>query len=205
MLAQAFPRWLFSLILLPVLAVLLHPILGNRLFLISLLLLTLPFLFVIYFFRDPEREVGQGIVSPADGRITAVERVGNRIRISIFMSPFDVHVNRAPLDGTIRKMEYTPGAHTFAFSKDSDANERLTWRLTTQYGEVVMIQIAGAFARRIVPYRGEGERVRKGERIGMIMFGSRVDLILPQHPRIRVVVNVREKVKAASTVIAEVV
>lgn len=133
------------------------------------------------FFRDPERRAGVGdVLAPADGRVTAVDpRDDGRWRIATYMSLRDVHVNRAPADGVVRSLEHRPGGHLPAFDKDSDRNERLRWAVDTDHGELEIVQIAGALARRIVPYRVPGDRLRRGERIGLIRFGSRVDVVLP--------------------------
>lgn len=160
-----------------------------------LLVLVLPLAFFIHFFRDPDRAVGPGIVSPADGRVLEVADApdgggggghgdgggdgGPGTVVRIFMGPFDVHVNRAPCDATVTARTHRPGAHRPAFDKDADANERMEWTLDTDHGEVRVVQIAGAFARRIVPYVAVGETVRKGDRLGLIRLGSRVDLHLP--------------------------
>ena len=133
------------------------------------------------FFRDPDRTArSRDLLAPADGRVTVVDRRDDgRWRIATYMSLRDVHVNRAPVDGVIRSIEHHRGGHLPAFDKDSDRNERLHWRVDTDHGELEIVQIAGTLARRIVPYRAPGDRLRRGERIGLIRFGSRVDVILP--------------------------
>jgi phosphatidylserine decarboxylase len=134
------------------------------------------------FFRDPERAApaADGLVAAADGRVTAVDRrADGRWRIATYMSLRDVHVNRAPADGVVRRMEHRPGGHRPAFDKDSERNERLVWTVDTPHGQLELVQIAGTLARRIIPYRSAGEPVRRGERIGLIRFGSRVDVVLP--------------------------
>lgn len=142
------------------------------------------FLFFLQFFRDPERTVSEGIVSPADGRVVRQDHVvdphiGAADRICIFMSPKDVHVNRFPMDGTVVSVTHVPGGHIPAFKKDSDRNERVETILDTQLGRVKVIQIAGTVARRIVPYIQGGETAVKGERFGLIRLGSRCDLLVP--------------------------
>ncbi len=133
------------------------------------------------FFRDPERTPrSPGLLAAADGRVIAVDRrKDGRWRIATYLSLRDVHVNRAPADGVVRSVEYRPGGHIPAFDKDSERNERLRWTVDTAQGELEIVQIAGALARRIVPYRTVDERIRRGERIGLIRFGSRVDVVLP--------------------------
>ncbi len=150
-------------------------------------------LFIVYFFRDPERKIPTGenlVVSPADGWIIALEEVSFPVegytderyrKISIFMTVFDVHVNRMPCSGTIRAVKYKPGKFLPAQqSKASFENEKNLVILKTTTGcPVALVQVAGILARRISFWRKEGEFVSKGERIGMIRFGSRVDLYVP--------------------------
>ncbi len=138
-------------------------------------------LLFLAFFRDPDLEIGAGIVSPAAGKITKVENGADRGFVSIFMNVNDIHVNRAPLAGTVTAVEYHPGAFHLAFDKESDKNERLNITLETLLGTVTVILIAGWVARRIEPYVTVGDHVEKGERIGMIKLGSRVDTIFPPH------------------------
>ncbi|GAA3824843.1 phosphatidylserine decarboxylase [Sphaerisporangium flaviroseum] len=137
---------------------------------------------MLWFFRDPDRDLGTGtVLSPADGVVQSIDpQPDGRIRVAIFMSPLDVHVNRAPLDGTVTSMRHMPGGYKPAFNKDSDQNERVVWRFDTALGDLELVQIAGAVARRIVPYVGMGAKVSRGERIGLIRFGSRVDIYLPE-------------------------
>ena len=162
--------------------------------------LGLLFLFLLAFFRDPDRRLGRGIVSPADGRV--IEADGERNRVTVFMGVHNVHVNRAPWDGRITKMTYSPGGHAPAYAPEAARNERLETVLDTPLGPIRITQVAGVFARRIVPYRREGDRVKKGQRIGMIRFGSRVELVLP--PGVRIVVRVGERVRAGESTVAEV-
>jgi len=146
-----------------------------------------------YFFRDPERvtPVGEGlVVSPADGRVSQVALVapppelglGSEalIRVSIFMSVFDVHINRAPVSGVISRMAYKPGKFLNAdLDKASEDNERNGLVITTPSYSIGVVQIAGLIARRIVSFKREGNPVEAGERFGLIRFGSRVDVYLP--------------------------
>ena len=149
-----------------------------RLWYLSFIFLGIAILFIL-FFRDPEREIAEGIVAPADGIVTDIERSENQIKIITVMGLANVHVNRAPLDGRVASIKHFPGQHKLAKNKDSDANERLETTLETDIGHVTVTQIAGAFARRIVSYTKEGEHVSKGQRIGIIRFGSRVDVVMP--------------------------
>jgi phosphatidylserine decarboxylase len=149
---------------------------------------------VAYFFRDPERvtPLRDGLViSPADGRISQVERVrpplelglgeAERVRISIFLSVFNVHINRSPVTGRIVRSLYVPGAFLNAnLDKASEDNERRALVVVTPAGaEVAVVQIAGLIARRIVTFAGEGDTLGVGQRFGLIRFGSRVDVYLP--------------------------
>lgn len=149
---------------------------------------------IVYFFRDPDRvaPLRDGlIVSAADGEISAIEKVKpalelglgetERVRISTFLSVFDVHVNRAPIAGRITRSVYVPGAFlNAALDKASDDNERRALVIGTPQGvEIGVVQIAGMIARRIVTFATEGETVGVGQRIGLIRFGSRVDIYLP--------------------------
>ncbi|MFI1094381.1 phosphatidylserine decarboxylase [Streptomyces sp. NPDC020917] len=137
---------------------------------------------MLWFFRDPEREITDGrVVSPADGVVQSIMPwKDGRTRVAIFMSPLNVHVNRAPLAGTVASVEHIPGGYVPAFNKESENNERVVWHFDTEIGDVEVIQIAGAVARRIVPYVPRGCKVEQGDRIGLIRFGSRVDVYLPE-------------------------
>jgi len=154
---------------------------------------------MLWFFRDPDRTPGAGrILSPADGVVQSIDPwPDGRTRVAIFMSPLDVHVNRAPLAGTVTSMEHVSGGYLPAFNKDSDTNERVVWHLDTALGDLEMVQIAGAVARRIVPYVAEGAKVAKAERIGLIRLGSRVDVYLPEG--VAPAVSVGEKTVAGVT------
>lgn len=168
--------------------------------------------FAFYFFRDPVRVApadDQGVVSPADGRILAVveEREEHFLqaparRISIFMSPLDVHVNRNPVSGRVTTVRHTPGKFRAAFAdKASEDNERNAVVVDDGRRRYLMVQVAGAIARRIVCDVAPGDRVERGARMGMIMFGSRVDLWVPTDAR--PTVKVGDRVQAGLTVVAE--
>ena len=168
--------------------------------------------FCLYFFRDPERQPPPDdhlVVSPADGRVLEVREEREEqflhqpaTRVSIFMSPLDVHVNRSPVAGTIELVRHTAGRFRAAFAdKASLDNERNAVLLTAPGGRFLVVQIAGALARRIICNRQPGDRLARGERFGMIMFGSRVDLFLP--PAARPVVTRGDRVRAGHTVVAE--
>jgi len=165
-------------------------------------------LFVFSFFRDPDRVIPAepaAVVSPADGRIVVVTEEENAgrpgQRVSIFLAIWNVHVNRAPASGTIAKMDYRPGRFLAAMrERASFENEQNVFTLSTESGEMVFKQIAGLIARRVVSWKKAGEQVTRGERIGLVRFGSRVDVWLPKGAEI--LVKVGENVKGGSSVIA---
>ncbi len=160
------------------------------------LLLTL---FLLVFFRDPERKPAgdeDDAVSPADGRVISK----NDRTIGIFMNVHNVHVNRAPLSGIVMEIDYKPGGYIPASNKDSDVNERNHVKIKTDNGNIELTQIAGVLIRRIVSYISQGDLVKRGERIGMIRFGSRVDVIIPEV--YTYTVSVGDKVKAGESIIA---
>lgn len=150
------------------------------------------FLFFLQFFRNPNRNINKDenvILSPADGKVVVIEETGEdeylkeeRVQVSIFMSPLNVHVNRNPVDGEISYYKYHPGKYLVAWHpKSSTENERTTIVYKLKSGvEILIRQIAGAAARRIVCYRDTGDKVEQGEEFGFIKFGSRVDLFLPK-------------------------
>ncbi len=164
--------------------------------------------FCLWFFRDPERvvpDVPGAIVSPGDGKVTDVAKIlvdgAERLRISIFLNVFNVHVNRSPIGGVIRSARYQKGRFLNAMAPHSaDENEQ---NIVTVEGEghtVIFKQIAGLIARRIVFYKKVGDPVARGERVGLIKFGSRVDVIM--EPGVRPAVKVGDHVKGASTILA---
>jgi phosphatidylserine decarboxylase len=165
-------------------------------------------LFVFSFFRDPERAIPSepgAIVSPGDGRVVVVTDEDYAglpgKRISIFLAVWNVHVNRAPAAGVITKMEYRPGKFLAAMrERASMENEQNVFTLSTEVGEMVFKQIAGLIARRVVSWKNPGERVARGERIGLVRFGSRVDVWVPRDAEI--LVRVGENVKGGSSVLA---
>jgi phosphatidylserine decarboxylase len=129
------------------------------------------------FHRDPDRKpVADGILAPADGRVSVVRDTDDGLRLGVFMNLTDVHVNRAPLSGTVESVTHSPGGHWPAFTKESDRNEKVH----VEFAEYTVVLIAGAVARRIHPYVEPGETVERGQRIGHISFSSRVDVILPE-------------------------
>lgn len=161
--------------------------------------------FCLYFFRDPDRVIPQGphAVSPADGKIVAVKRIGkDQQRVSVFLSPFDVHVNRAPIAGNITSVEYRPGRFMVASREEaSDANEQNTVTVTADDGtRVVFKQIAGLVARRIIFNKKVGDRVSMGDRVGHIQFGSRTDVLLG--PEWEIVVREGQHVAGGTSILA---
>ncbi len=156
--------------------------------------------FLICVFRDPRRTVGPGIVSPADGTVREIDK--DRGLVSIYLALRNVHVTRAPVDGEVQAAVHRPGKHRPAFAKGTPSNERLELSMKTRLGELSMIQMTGAIARRIVPYVGAGEKVGKGSKLSLIRFGSRVDVFLP--PRsVRLTVEKGQRLRAGVTRIAE--
>ncbi len=160
------------------------------------------------FFRDPEREspTEEGLVlAPADGKVVAIKRggtlQGGEIRVSIFLSLFNVHVNRAPIRGRVEKVRYQPGRFFAAFREEaSQANEQNAVRLVDAAGKSVgIVQIAGLLARRIICYVKEGQVLEMGQRLGIIMFGSRVDLFLPEGSSVDVTEG--QRVRGGETII----
>ena len=169
---------------------------------------------ILQFFRNPKRIVkpnSKKILSPVDGKVVVIESVfekeyfkDNRMQVSIFMSPLNVHVTRYPLSGTVTYSKYHPGRYLVAWHpKSSEENERTTVVIkTSKFGEILYRQIAGALARRIVNYAKEGDEVKQGDDAGFIKFGSRVDLFLPLNTPIDIVIN--QYAKGAKTVISSI-
>jgi phosphatidylserine decarboxylase len=158
--------------------------------------------FFLIFFRDPERTISEGVIAPADGRIRDIKQEKNQVLISTFMEVNNVHVNRMPLDGHITKMTHFPGYHLRAWKKESDLNERVIITIETTIGEVTVVQLAGLIARRVYPYIKEGDVLKKGDRIGIIRLGSRVDVYLPTDSIKSIPVKIGDPVKAGEDTIA---
>jgi len=166
-------------------------------------------LFAFCFFRNPDRVIPAepgAIVSPADGRVVVVTEEENAgrpgQRLSIFLAIWNVHVNRAPASGTITKLEYRQGKFFAAMRERASAeNEQNVFTLSTDTGEMVFKQIAGWIARRVISWKKAGEQVARGERIGLVRFGSRVDVWLPKEAKI--LIKVGENVRGGSSVIAQ--
>ncbi len=175
---------------------------------------TIFFFFIVRFFRHPLRIINntddKTIYAPADGKVVVIEQVHEneylkeeRIQVSIFMSPLDIHVNWIPVKGIISYFKYHKGKHLVAFApKSSEINERTTTVIKTSNNtEVLMRQIAGAVARRIVYFAKEGKTFNQGDELGFIKFGSRVDVFLPINSEI--IVNLQDKTVGNETIIAK--
>jgi phosphatidylserine decarboxylase len=166
-------------------------------------------IFFIMFFRDPDRKIGNGIVAAADGKIREISKIndkdiGDCICISTFMNIHNVHVNRLPLDGVIKSSKHYSGIHLPAFKKESEKNERVETIIDTKIGKIKIIQIAGTLARRIAPYVKKGDKLKKGDKIGIIKFGSRVDVYLPSNKIKKIKVKVGDRLKAGEDSLAEI-
>ena len=182
-------------------------------FLLIITLLTgCVFIFQFFFFRDPERKTLKSknlICSPADGKVIKITQVKddiflhkNGLLISIFMSVFNIHVNRIPFSGKVDYLHYKPGKYIAAFvDKSSEINEQMVIGIQTQQGKILIKQIAGIIARRIDCYLKKGDIVNIGDRFGMIKYGSRVDIIIPSSSKVHVKKN--QKVIAGETIIGE--
>jgi len=181
---------------------------GQGLFLLAcaILFLVLAFL-ILNFFRDPERSIptqAQAIISPADGRIVQVVQESYEgcpvCRVSIFMSPLDVHVNRAPIAGVIKEVNYRKGTFRAAMEEAASVeNEQNVFTLEGEQGRVVVKQIAGVLARRIVFWKRPGDSLARGERVGLISFGSRVDVLM--EPDVALSIKVGDHVRAGSSIL----
>ena len=167
-------------------------------------------LFIISFFRNPKRYIPIGddsIICPADGKVVVIEDVMEteyfnemRKQVSVFMSPANVHVNRSPIDGEVKYFKYHPGKYLVAWHpKSSTDNERTSMVIENESFSVLVRQIAGKLARRIVYYVEEGDEIERGEEFGFIKFGSRIDLFLPLNTQINVELN--QKVRGGETII----
>lgn len=161
-------------------------------------------IFFIIFFRDPPRDIGNGLVAPADGRIREIHTNNGILLISTFMNVHNVHVNRIPLDGTIIHIKHDPGTHIGAWKKEAEENEKLTLKINSEIGDFTLVQRAGCIARRIYPYIKDHDILKKGDKIGIIRFGSRVDVYLPADKIKKVTVKKGDRVYAGVSRIAEI-
>jgi phosphatidylserine decarboxylase len=178
--------------------------LGGFVFLTAGIVFVLLTAFMAYFFRDPERTPPVGddiIVSAADGRVTRVEDRGDARFVSVFLSPFDVHVNRSPITGTVSAVDYVKGKKAPATSDESSlTNERNSLTIENPKMSVVCTQIAGIVARRIVCHSKKGDNLKLGEKFGLIKFSSRTDLLMPKN--VEILVKVGDRVVGGETIIA---
>jgi phosphatidylserine decarboxylase len=166
--------------------------------------------FFLWFFRDPARRIPTGpgeIVSPADGKVTEAEWIetpdGSRLRLSIFLNVFDVHVNRSPIEGVVKLVNYKTGLYLNAMRADSNVlNEQNVVVIENEYCSIQVKQIAGLLARRIVCWVKPGDTLQRGERFGLIKFGSRVDVLMPSDANLKV--RRDDRVKGGSTILAVV-
>jgi phosphatidylserine decarboxylase len=193
-------------------AALAHAFLNHKVTRFFLYLIAPVWLLVVYFFRDPERETVNRpglVIAPGDGEVVEIvtEKEGRylqqeMVRVSIFLSVFDVHVQRVPISGRVALIEHRPGKFLQAFKPEaSEVNENIATLLETEFGPVLMKQIAGILARRCVNYLHEGSQVQSGERLGLIRFSSRVDLFLPAGTQL--LVNLGDKVYGGITPIGQ--
>jgi phosphatidylserine decarboxylase len=207
MVKEGYP-WILVPLAAGLLAGLLYLLWGGLPLLLPAAVLLLLAAFMAYFFRDPQRSVPAEsglVVSPADGRVTRVEKLSEGDErsptvVSIFLSPFDVHVNRAPIAGSVVEVTYTKGRFIAATSDNASlVNEQNALTIKGEHLTVVCKQIAGVLARRIVCWKRPGDSLELGERFGLIKFGSRTDLVLP--PEVEVVVAVGARVSGGVSVI----
>ena len=210
--AQGSSSWILTPFLIGIffliLSLILRELLGSVSLFISVILFLMTILFLV-FFRDPERDIGSEIVAPADGKIREISKIkdddtGECTKISTFMNLHNVHVNRMPFDGVIKDVIHIDGSHLPAFKKDSERNERVIIKANTDIGMIKIIQIAGTLARRIVPYVKNGDKLKKGDRIGLIRLGSCVDVYLPNKKIKNITVKINDRIKAGVDTIAEI-
>lgn len=157
--------------------------------------------FLVFVFRDPPRRAGAGIVAPADGTVREVDL--EKGLVSIYLALRNVHVTRAPLDGVVSKLVRHPGRHRPAFSTRSPDNERVEVTMDTPIGPVLITHMSGILARRIVPYISTGRPMAKADKLGLIRFGSRVDLVMPPG-KVVIKAVVGQRLRAGVTCVAEV-
>lgn len=169
--------------------------------------------FIVSFFRNPKRLVPIGennVIAPADGKVVVIEEVmeteyynEKRLQVSVFMSPANVHVNRSPIDGEVKYFKYHPGRYLVAWHpKSSTDNERTSLVIENDSFSVLVRQVAGKLARRIVYYIEQGDEIERGEEFGFIKFGSRIDLFLPLNTKLDVIIG--QKVRGGETVIGTI-
>ncbi|MBN2424572.1 MAG: phosphatidylserine decarboxylase family protein [Calditrichaceae bacterium] len=195
-----------------ILLVLLRVVCDSQILDIITIIIAVVFCFHFSFFRDPDRQIPEGehlILSPADGKVIKIDKVKEPLYheqevwlVSIFMTLFDVHVNRIPISGEVQFLKYEKGKFLAAnLDAAMEKNEQALIGVQTAYGKILFKQVAGLIARRIICRLSKGQRVKRGERFGMIIYSSRVDLFLPLNVELKVSLN--DKVKAGSSLIGE--
>jgi phosphatidylserine decarboxylase len=204
MVKEGFP-FVFATLIIAAIFALLYFWIGGIVFLLGIILFVLLTAFMAYFFRDPQRNIPTDaniIVSAADGRVTRVEVRENGKFVSVFLSPLDVHINRAPIAGKITKVEYIKGKKNPATSDAASLiNERNALTIEGEKLTVICTQIAGIVARRIVCWSKSGDNLKLGEKFGLIKFSSRTDLLMPNE--VEVLVAVGDRVVGGETIIAK--
>ena len=206
MVKEGFP-FVFGTIFIAAIFAFLYFSFGGIIFLIAAIVFVLLTAFMAYFFRDPRRMIpGEAgiVVSAADGRVTRIEENENGKVVSVFLSPLDVHINRAPIAGRITKIEYIRGKKNPATSDSASLiNERNSLTIEGEKMTIVCTQIAGIVARRIVCWSKEGDSLEIGEKFGLIKFSSRTDLLMPKN--IEIMVGIGDKVVGGETIIGRLV
>ena len=204
MVKEGFP-FVFATLIIAAIFAFLYFWIGGIVFLLGIILFVLLTLFMAYFFRDPARNIPTDanlIISAADGRVTRVETRENGKFVSVFLSPFDVHINRAPIAGKVTKVDYIKGKKNPATSDAASlTNERNSLTIEGDKMTVICTQIAGIVARRIVCWSKTGDNLELGEKFGLIKFSSRTDLLMPKE--VEVLVTVGDRVVGGETVIAK--
>jgi phosphatidylserine decarboxylase len=202
MVKEGFPFVLGSILFAAVFVVL-YLTVGGLVFLLALLAFIVLAVFMAYFFRDPRRTIPNAdgiVVSAADGRVTRVEENENGKIVSVFLSPFDVHINRSPIAGRVTKVEYIRGKKNPATSNEASLiNERNSLTIEGEKMTVVVTQIAGIVARRIVCWSKQGDALALGEKFGLIKFSSRTDLLMPK--TVEIMVKIGDRVVGGETII----
>jgi phosphatidylserine decarboxylase len=206
---EGYSNIIFALILTVILASLSFFNAGSLYYKIPAMISGLLLLFTLYFFRDPEREIekdSRHILSPGDGVIVEIkdvtdDYVGEATCITLFLSPLNVHINRVPISGQVRFVDYRYGAFKAAYALDaSEVNEQSLVGMENDLMKIKFAQVAGALARRIINYLREGDEVTQGDRYGLIKFGSRMDITIPREAQIKV--ELKEAVRGGLTVLA---
>ncbi|MFH0767429.1 MAG: phosphatidylserine decarboxylase [Bacillota bacterium] len=202
MIAKGGRLWIISVLSIALTSFLVSFFITSFFMIISITFLIIVIFFII-FFRDPHRSIGENIVAPADGKIRDIKKNNDTYIISTFMNVYNVHVNRMPINGRIISIHHFPGKHIGAWKKEAEENEKVTLDIQSDIGNIRIIQIAGCIARRIYPYVKNEDVLKKGDKIGIIRFGSRVDLYLSADKITKILVKKGDKVYAGVTSIAQ--